>query len=67
MIGEWMTRFAYSDESGVANPQQEPWVVVAGVVIDPDRQWKALEEKLSALADKYEDSGPSSVLSSSRR
>jgi hypothetical protein len=48
-----MTRFVYLDESGVANPAHEPWLVVAGIVIDADRQWRQLEERLSALADTY--------------
>ncbi len=46
-------RFAYLDESGVANPRQEPWLVVAGVIVDADRQWRGIEARLSALADEY--------------
>lgn len=57
LAGDRMTRFLYLDESGVANPGQEPWVVVAGIIIHADRQWKLLEERLSALADDYAPGG----------
>ena len=44
--------FAYLDEAGISNPEHEPWVVVAGVLVR-DRQWKAIESRLCALADEY--------------
>lgn len=41
------------DESGIANPAHEPWVVVAGIITEPDRHWYALEQRLRELADEY--------------
>jgi Protein of unknown function (DUF3800) len=46
-------RFIYLDEAGVSAPKHEPYVVVAGVIIDADRQWKDIEQHLHALADLY--------------
>lgn len=42
-------RFAYLDEAGVS--ENEPFCVVAAVVVDADRQLKGLEQALSELAD----------------
>ena len=46
-------RMAYLDEAGISNPVQEPWVVVAGVIIDADQQWQFIERHLRELADEY--------------
>lgn len=51
--GIYLARFVYLDESGIANPAQEPWVVVGGIIVEPDRHWMALEERLRDLADEY--------------
>jgi virulence-associated protein VagC len=53
LLGTNLARFVYMDETGVANPAQEPWLVVAGIIVEPDRHWFALEEKLRELADEY--------------
>lgn len=53
LVGDRLMRFAYLDESGVANPKHERWVVVAGPIIDADRQWRRIETRLSDLADEY--------------
>ena len=39
-------RLVYIDESGVGDPNQEPFTVVAGVVINGDEQWKSFEADL---------------------
>lgn len=55
LVGERMTRFVYLDEAGISNPEQEPWVVVAGIIVHADDQWRALEKY---LADLIEDVVP---------
>lgn len=50
-------RMAYMDEAGISNPAHEPHVVVAGVLINADKQWQAVERHLIALADKYAPPG----------
>ena len=45
-----IVKLVYLDEAGISNPAQEPILVVAGVVIDPDRQWKDIETYFRDLA-----------------
>jgi hypothetical protein len=44
-----MARFAHLDEAGTSS--KEPFAVVAGVISNPDKQWRALEQYLVDLAD----------------
>jgi hypothetical protein len=44
-------RFVYVDESGISS--NESVVVVAGVVIDADSQWKSVESQISKLIEKH--------------
>jgi hypothetical protein len=53
LLGDRLVRIVYLDASGLSNPQQEPLVVVAGVIVLPDKQWKAINTYLSDLADEY--------------
>lgn len=46
-------RFAYLDESGIGNAKVEPYVVVAGVIVDADAQIKALEQYLRDMSEEY--------------
>ena len=46
-------RFAYFDEAGISNLQQEPVVVVGGVLVDADQQWKALKEHFTGLVERF--------------
>lgn len=46
-------RMAYLDEAGISNPKHEPFVVVAGVLVNADTQWQAVESYLADLADEY--------------
>jgi hypothetical protein len=39
------------DEAGISNPKHEPFVVVAGILVNADSQWKMLEKYLSDIAD----------------
>ena len=51
--GDRVVRFSYLDESGTSNPDQEPILVVAGVIVDADRQCKNIERYLLEMADEY--------------
>jgi hypothetical protein len=53
LAGEKLVRFAYLDEAGISNPSQEPFAVVAGVIINADAQWREVEQRLKKIADKY--------------
>lgn len=41
------------DEAGMANPAQEPYVVVSAVILDGDHQLLVVEHYLRAIVDKY--------------
>jgi hypothetical protein len=41
------------DASGLSNPEHEPFVVVAGVMIDADKQWKKITNYLSEMVDEF--------------
>ena len=36
-------QLVYLDEAGISNPAQETHLVVAGVIVNPDRKWRQLE------------------------
>ena len=46
-------RLVYLDEAGVSNQEQEPFLIVAGVIIDADQDWRSLDCHLKSLARKY--------------
>lgn len=46
-------KLIYLDESGTGDSAVEPNVVVAGVMVDADHQWKALERYLKDMADDF--------------
>ncbi len=46
-------RLIYLDEAGISNPRQEPYLVVAGVIVHGDNQWKALEKGLWDIVCEY--------------
>jgi len=49
--GDSPVRLVYLDESGISD--NEPCTIVAGVIIDPDRQWKLVAEYLNSLLIEY--------------
>jgi hypothetical protein len=49
--GESLVRFVYLDESGISS--KEDVTIVAGVIIDADKQWKAIEQYVEALIEEY--------------
>jgi Protein of unknown function (DUF3800) len=46
-------RLAYIDEAGISNPKQEPFLVVAGVLIHADKNMVEIERYLDRLVDQY--------------
>lgn len=46
-------RVVYLDEAGISNPKDEPFVVVAAVVLHGDEQCRPVEDHLQALARDY--------------
>jgi hypothetical protein len=46
-------RLIYVDEAGISNIAQEPFLVVAGVLVDADKQFKSVEAHLDGLVEKY--------------
>jgi hypothetical protein len=55
-------RLLYLDEAGISNRLQEPYLVVAGVLVDADRQLKSTVNELDAIKrrhglddEKYQD------------
>jgi hypothetical protein len=42
-------RMAFLDEAGTSNPEQEPVLIVGGVIVNADRQWKAVQKRIEAL------------------
>ncbi len=51
LTGDRIVRMAYLDESGVA--QDEPFLVVAGTILDADRQWRVVQKYLHELRDEF--------------
>jgi hypothetical protein len=46
-------RLAYLDEAGISNPAHEPYLVVAGVLIEADRDWRKIAAHLRKVAIKH--------------
>src|SRR5262249_22250897 len=46
-------RFIYLDASGLGKRDLEPNVIVAGVIVHADKQYRALAKYLSDMADEY--------------
>ena len=46
-------RLVYLDEAGISNPQQEPYLVVAGIIVHADEQWYALEQYLRDMVTDF--------------
>lgn len=46
-------RFVYLDESGVGNPENDPFIVVAGVIVDADRQLRAIQKWLHSMIEDH--------------
>lgn len=46
-------RLVYLDEAGVSNPIQEPYLVVSGVILNGDQDWRPLERHIKSLIRKH--------------
>jgi len=53
LIGDKLVRYAYLDESGIGDPEREPYVIVAGVIVHADKQLRALEKYLKDMVIEY--------------
>jgi len=51
LYGSKIVRVAYLDEAGISKPAEEPYCVVAGILVNADEQWKAVERHLIEIAD----------------
>jgi hypothetical protein len=50
--GSNMTRLAYFDESGTGKIEKDPYTVVAGVILNADKQAKAIEKYLGDMSEE---------------
>ena len=50
--GEQLGARPFLDEAGVSNPREEPFLVVAGIMLDPDRRYGTLDARLRTLAEE---------------
>jgi len=46
-------RLVYLDEAGISNPSQEPYLVVGGIIINADQDWRPLERHLQSITRKH--------------
>lgn len=46
-------RLVYFDEAGIGDVAKEPFAVVAAVIVEGDKQWRAVEAHLRTLVDQY--------------
>lgn len=45
-------QLVYLDEAGVSNKAHEPYLVVAGIIVNADKKWKKLERHFLTLAEE---------------
>jgi Protein of unknown function (DUF3800) len=53
LVGDRLVRIAYLDEAGKSKPEEEPYLVVAGVILHADEHWKTLEQHMRGIARRY--------------
>lgn len=46
-------RLVYLDEAGISNPDDEPYLVVAGVIVNADQDWRPLDQHLKSICRRY--------------
>lgn len=51
LTGSRIVKIAYVDEAGIQ--ASDPWCVVAGVIVDPDRQYQQVRARLDELKDEH--------------
>jgi len=59
-MGDRLVRVAYLDEAGTSKADEEPYFVVAGIILAPDGQWNLVEAWMRQLVIDYlgEDAFP---------
>jgi hypothetical protein len=53
LVGEKLVRIAYLDEAGKSKHEEEPYLVVAGIILHGDEHWRPLEEHMRAIGRRY--------------
>ena len=48
--GNRLLRLVYLDEAGLSKPSEEPFLVVAGIIVDADKKLTAIERHLERIA-----------------
>lgn len=61
LIGDKLVRIAYLDEAGKSKVEEEPYLVVAGIVLHADEHWRSLEEHMRAIGRRYLPNDPKPV------
>ena len=51
--GDKIVRLVYLDEVGTSNPRDEPFLVITGIAVNADRQFKEVESYLDGLLHKH--------------
>lgn len=51
--GDRLVRLVYMDEAGTGNPEHEPFLVVAALIVDADKQLVALERHIERLIVRW--------------
>jgi hypothetical protein len=51
--GDKIVRLVYLDEAGISNPRDEPFLVIVGIAVNADRQFKEVESYLDGLLHKH--------------
>lgn len=53
LVGCKLLRLVYIDEAGISNPKQEPFLVVAGVIVHADQKLNAIERHLEHILERH--------------
>lgn len=53
MAGDRIVKLVYVDETGLANPLHEPYVIVAANIVDADKKLVAVERHLDKLVERF--------------
>ena len=53
MVGDRIVKLVYIDETGLANPLHEPYVIVAAIIVDADKKLIAVERHLDKLVERF--------------
>jgi hypothetical protein len=51
--GDRLVRLVYVDEAGISNPKHEPYLVVAAVLVDGDKQLRGVVRHLDKIVERH--------------